>query len=443
MISILMNFFHWLNNDILALPTTILFAFTAFFLTLKTRFIQIRAFPAFIRMIIHGIDSGKKKCAVSQDRSINPFHALFASMATTIGTGNIVGPSVAIIAGGPGALFWLLLYIFFGSVTKLTEVSYALATRFRTPEGYIIGGPMQYLKSVSKALSAWYSVVIIALFVIWSSVQSNTLANIAAQEGIYKSFVGVFLALFSYLALQGGARRVGAIASAFVPLMFTMYVSFALFVLCKDPLSLIAAIKLVYKSVVMPQAALGGIFGGTILHAMNAGFSRAIFITEAGLGTSSIAHATAETKQPIDQGILAMGSMIADAILCTISGLLILVTGLWKFPSDGVGSTLVYEAFKLHTPAMGKWILLVSITLFVLTTVMGNSFNGLQSFTAIASPKYRYLYIICSVIIIFMGSLIPMPLIWEISDTLLRLVAIPNLIGLLLLIYKKPAVVNY
>lgn len=443
MVHFLMNFFSWLNNDILALPTTLLFAFTALFLTLKTRFIQIRAFPAFVRMIIHGIDSNKQSCSVSQDKAINPFHALFASMATTIGTGNVVGPSVAIIAGGPGALFWLLLYIFFGSVTKLTEVSYALATRTKTEDGYIIGGPMQYLKSVSQTLSAWYGVVIIALFAIWSSLQSNTLANIAAQEGIHQGFIGLFLALFSYLALQGGARRVGALASALVPLMFIMYVSFALFILCKNPLALINALKLVYKSVITPHAALGGLFGGTILHAMNAGFSRAIFITEAGLGTSSIAHATAQTKRPIDQGILAMGSMIADAILCTISGLLILVTDLWKFPTDGVGSTLVYEAFKLHAPAMAKWVLLLSITLFVLTTVIGNSFNGLQSFSAITSYKYRRLYVLCTVIIIFIGALMPMPLIWEISDTLLRLVAIPNLIGLLLLTRKKPAVVEY
>ena len=442
MIHSLMNLFTFINTHILALPTTILFAFTALFLTFKTKFIQIRAFPAFVRMIVKGIETNKQE-HTSRDRSINAFHALFASMATTIGTGNVVGPSVAIIAGGPGALFWLLLYIFFGSVTKLTEVSYALETRTKTSDGYIIGGPMQYLKSVSRTLALWYGSVIIILFAIWSSLQSNTLANIAAREGIPHGIVGLVLALFAYLALQGGARRVGALASALVPLMFIMYVSFACFILCKDPSALLSALALIYKSVISPQAALGGLLGGTVFHAMNAGFSRAIFITEAGLGTSSIAHATAQTKRPIDQGILAMGSMIADAILCSISGLLVLVTQVWKFPADEVGSTLVYEAFKLHAPAMAKWILLFSITLFVLTTVMGNSFNGLQSFGAFTNHRYRRVYIACTVVVIFIGALMPMPLIWEISDTLLRLVAIPNLIGLLWLTFKKPSVIQY
>jgi AGCS family alanine or glycine:cation symporter len=138
-----------------------------------------------------------------------------------------------------------------------------------------------------------------------------------------------------------------------------------------------------------------------------------------------------------------MGSMVADAILCSISGLLVLVTQVWKFPSDSVGSTLVYEAFKLNAPPMAKWILIASLSLFVLTTVMGNSFNGLQSFGALTNHRYRNLYILGTVIMIFCGALLPMPLIWEVSDTLLRLVAIPNLIGLMILSIKRKDVIAY
>lgn len=438
----LMNFFGWINRDILAFPTTIFFAATALYLTFKTRFIQIRAFRYFLNMITSGVREEKIKNKETS-REMNPFQALFAAMATTIGTGNVVGPSVAIIAGGPGALFWLLIYIFFGSVTKLTEVSYALATRFRTPEGYIVGGPVQYLKSVSNTLAHWYGVVIIFLFGLWSSVQSNTLANIAMREGINPAIVGIGLALIAYGALYGGARRFGAIASALVPIMFVMYVTFSLFILCKDPLALLRALKLVYHSVFTPSAFIGGLFGSTLFHAMNAGFSRAIFITEAGVGTSSIAHATANTARPIDQGILAMGSMLADALLCSISGLLILVTEVWKCPADTVGSTLVYEAFKLNAPPMAKWVLIVSISLFVITTVMGNSFNGLQCFGALTHHRYRWLYSMATIAIIFYGAFIPMPLVWEISDTLLRLVAIPNLIGLILLTFKRGNIIRF
>ena len=315
-------FLEWLNNDILMLPATILFASAALILTVKTGFLQIRAFPKFIRMILGGIRPEKEKSA----RTINPFHAMFAAMATTIGMGNVVGPPVAIIAGGPGALFWLVVYIFFGSVTKLTEVTFALATRVKTEQGFIIGGPMQYLKSVSSILAGWYGYVIIFLFVGWSSLQSNTLANIAANENIPHWAVGLTLSVLLFAILNGGAKRVGEFASKLVPLMFILYVSFALLILFQDLGTLWSAAQLVFRSAFTPAAPIGAFMGATVMRSVNAGFSRAIFITEAGIGTSSIPHATADTKNPLDQGILAMGSMIADMFLVTISGFLILVT---------------------------------------------------------------------------------------------------------------------
>jgi len=433
-----LEFFRWLNHSIFALPATILFASAAVILTLKTRFIQIRAFPRFIHMIIHGI----KHEQGSHPKTINPFHALFTAMATTIGMGNIVVPPIAIIAGGPGALFWMIIYIFFGSVTKLTEVSFALDTRIETPKG-IIGGPIQYLKSISRLLAYWYGFVIVFLFVSWSSLQSNTLANIAARENIPHWAVGLFLAVTLLAVLNGGAQRVGNVASRLVPLMFVLYVSFALLILLKDPLALWSAVRLVVRSVLHPSAAIGGFAGATMLRAMNSGFSRAVFVTEAGLGTSSIAHATADTEKPLDQGILAMGAMIADLFLVCLSGFLILVTGAWMVVGDNVGSTLIYDAFKQHAPAMGSIVLLISITLFVLTTVIGNGFNGVQSFGALTNYRYTRWYVAFTVIVVFLGALSPVPLVWEIQDTLLYLVAIPNLLGLLILAFKRPNVLRY
>lgn len=435
-----LTFFNWINEHIFALPTTILFFGIALVLTLKTRFLQLRGFPHFIQLITSGVRGKGKFDQSGEKRTINPFHALFTAMSTTIGMGSIVGPSLAIMTGGPGALFWLVVYIFFGSVTKFTEVAFALDTRIQMPDGRVIGGPMQYLKSVSKVLAKWYSIVMVFLFAGWSSLQSNTLATIFVQEGISEWIIGLSLAVLIWYTLQGGAQRVGMIASKLVPFMFCLYIVFSMLILCKDIPALLAAIRLVGKSVFTPSAAIGGFLGTTIFHAMRSGMYQGVYITESGLGTSSIAHAIADTKSPTDQGILAMYSGIADIILSIVSGLLTLVTGVWNY--GDFRSTLVYEAFKLHAPAVGQLALLVSISLFVLTTVIGNSFNGTQSFASLTKDRWVLSYRLFVCAIIFFGALMPVPLVWAIMNTLLALVAIPNLIGILILAFKRPNVIE-
>ena len=430
----ILSFFVWINDELFSYPIVILFFGTGILLTIKTYFIQIRAFPRFITLITQGMQTQQT------GNAINSFHALFTAMATTIGMGNVVGPSLAIMVGGPGALFWLLVYIFFGSVIKFTEVTFALATRIKTEEGKIIGGPMQYLKVVSKFLAWWYSVVIILLMLGWTSLQSNTLASILALEDVPHWITGVALAVFAYVVLIGGAKRVGAMASKLVPFMFVLYVVFALLILFQDIGALHNAVTLVLQSITKPAAALGGFAGASVFYALRMGILRGILITEAGVGTSSIAHAMSDAQRPVDQGILAMCSMIADAILVTISGLLVLVTGVWI--KGEFRSTLIYEAFRLNSPVVGKYILMLSVGLFVITTIIGNSFNGMQSFRALTRYRWTNIYIAFVVGIVFFGALMPVPLIWEIADTLIMLVAVPNLIGLLMLVFKKPKGTN-
>ncbi len=432
------EFFDWFNNHFLAFPSIILFFGVSLILTLKTRFVQVRAFPRFIKFITRGVAEIKHP----KGETINPFHALFAAMATTIGMGNIVSPSLAIMIGGPGALFWLLCYMFFGSVTKYTEVTFALATRKYLKDGFVLGGPIQYLKSVSNWLSNWYGYMIIFVIVSWSGAQANMLASIMALEGIPHWIVGLVLASFVLLALAGGAKRVGAIASKMVPVMFVLYVIFALSILLRNPAALMNAIKQVFQSAFSPAAAVGGFFGASVFRSAREGMFRGIFITESGLGTSSIPHALADTKNPTDQGVLAMGSMIADAFLSVLSGLLVLVTGIWSL--GAFRSTLIYEVFKLYAPGIGQYILLLSATLFVLTTVMGNSFNAIQSFGILVKDNrlMMNLYKAFIVAIIFIGALIPMKLLWDIMDTMVMFVAIPNLIGILILAFKKPKVLR-
>ena len=435
----LLRFFTWLNEDLLALPGAILFLGCALILSIKTGFIQVRAFPLFLRMLFNQKASEQETGDPdTASQTVAPLRALFAALATSIGMGNVVGPTIAVVKGGPGALFWLLFYMFFASVTKFTEVTFALYTREKMEDGHIIGGPMQYLKEVSPWLAYWYGCVMSVLFIGWSSAQSNTLASIFEIESVSPVIVGLVLAGLVFVTLQGGAKRVSALASRLVPLMFFLYISFSLFILLSNPVALYNAIMLIFRSVFTPAAAMGGFFGATVFTAMRYGIFRGVYISESGLGTSSIPHAMSDAKVPVKQGILAMGSTVADMSLSIVSGLLVLVTGIWI--EGTFRTTLVYEVFKAHAPVVGQVVLVVSIALFIITTVIGNSFNGVQSFASLTQHRGVTPYLFLTVIFIFAGALMPVPLVWEILDTLLVFAAVPNIIGLVYLAFKYPEV---
>lgn len=422
----------------LAIPSIILFLGTAIILTLKTGFIQIRAFPKFLNLLFKGVKEHKD----AHVKTISPFQALFTAMATTIGMGNIVGPSMAISIGGPGALFWLILYIFFGSVTKFIEVTFSVESRTTSEKGDIIGGPSQYLKKVTPLLGNWYALLTIFLFTGWSSIQVNTVSCIWAQEGVPNWITGVIIVAILLAVVLGGVTRIGSVASKLVPIKFVLYITFVLLILFKDLGALRQALLLVFKCAFNPEAACGAIAGVTLLQAMREGIYKSIFITEAGVGTSSIAHALSDVKNPIDQGILAMFSGLADMLLCTLSGLLTLVTSVWT--SGKLSNTLIYEAFKMHSPvAGGEYVLLISVFLFVMTALIGNTFNGSQSFASFTKYRYMNLYFVVAALIAFSGSLIAMPFLWDFMDIILFLVAAPNLIGLLILAYKYPKTIEY
>ena len=221
--------------------------------------------------------------------------------------------------------------------------------------------------------------------------------------------------------------------------MFILYVSFSLFILFKDVAALTNAFSLIASHIFSPAAPIGGFVGASIFKAMHHGIINGVFISESGIGTASIPHAMADVKHHSDQGILAMGSTMADILLSSISGLLILVTGIMRGEPS---STLVYEVFKVYTPFVGHIILLISVSLFVLTTVIGNSFNGLQNFTSLSRGRWTFAYLSILIVCIFTGAILPTPLVWEIMNTILVVAAIPNLLGLLYLAFKYPNVLK-
>ncbi len=429
--------FNYGNQQCYIIATTVLFLCTAVFFTIKTGFIQFSGIRRFLYLIRHGVpithrDPGKK---ASID-TMSPTNALLTAMGTTIGMGNMVGPGIAIMAGGPGALFWLIAYIFFSSAIKYVEVVFALKTRRINSDGLIVGGPMCYLKKAHPFLAHWYIAVILLLFAVWSSIQSNTLATIFALEGVAPWIVGFVLSLVVFLVVRGGAKRVGEVASRFVPFMFSLYLLCAMLILVKNPFALISSMKVVFTAAFKPQAPIAGFVGVTFLQAIRAGTYRGIHITESGLGSASIPHAVATVKYPIDQGLLALFSGAIDALFCMVSGMLILVTGVWM--TGNLRSTLIYEVFSLHAPAGGSIALLATIVLFVLTTIIGNSFNGMQVVSSIACQRVVQLYLYMSVAIIFCGAFVKTDFAWMFMDSIMTLAAIPNLVGLVVLSIKYP-----
>ena len=424
--------------EIFAVPATILFFGVAVILTFKSGFAQFRAFPRFWKIITEGFARRKNNKKNGKMETIDSFHALSTAMATTIGMGNIVGPSVAIMAGGPGALFWLVVYIFFASVTKFYEVTFALHTRTKTKDGRVIGGPSQYLKLVSPILAHWYGFVMIFLFAAWSALQSNTLAGVLQEEGISLWITGTLLGLIVLLVLRGGAKRVGFIASKMVPIMFFLYVGFSLFLLFKNVAAVKQAFALIFSSVFSSAAPIGAFLGATVYQAMHMGIYRGIYLSEAGLGTSSIPHAVADTKKPVDQGVLALYSMFSDAIISTLSGLMVLVTGVWTYGK--FRNTLIYDAFKMNSPVLGKYVLIITITMFVISTIIGNSFNGTQNFAALTKHRWVEVYKFFMIAAVVLGAFLPAESTWNIMDVMLTLVAVPNVIGILILAFTKPEV---
>ncbi len=423
-------------NLLIGIPFAFLFFTVAFFLTLFLKVPQFFAFRHFLSFITAGF-----KREHGSLKTIDAFHALFTSMASSIGIGTIVGPSLAIVVGGPGALFWLLLYAFFGAATKLVEVTFALVYRRTLSDGRIIGGPAEYLKAVHPYFARWYGFATIFLFAGWSGIQSKALAEIGAQRGVPEYVTGFLLALFIFLILLGGAQRVGNVASKLVPLMFVTYVLCSIWILASMPGSVYYALTSMFHSIFYPVAPIGGFLGATVYSSLKEGVFKAVFITESGMGTASIAHAISDVKRPIDQGILAMYSQSADMFLCFLSGLLVLSSNIWH--QGTFCNTLVLQVFEKNLPTVGPIFFLMSVTLFIATTALGNSFNGGQSFATLTNYRWIRGYYAFVALVIFISSMIEVPLVWAIMDLALPLVALPNLLGIVILALRNRHLLSY
>lgn len=414
-------------NSMHAIDTAMsaIFLVVGIFLSIIIGFPQLR----YGRRFLHILSSQDLK--TSTKNTISPLQALLTAMSTSLGSGSIAGVPLAIVIGGPGALFWLVVYAFFGSVTKFAEVAFAIKYRTRAADRSIIGGPTSYLWNVHPFLAYWYGACAMLLFAGWSGLQAKVLAEVYAKLGVNEYLTGFITAAFVLFTLLGGAKRVGKLSSMMVPVMCVSYLCACLFILLQDISLLGQMFMLVINQAFTPTAATGGFAGATVFMAIRQGVFKSAYVTEAGVGTAAFPHALADTNSPTDQGILAMYSVAIDTFFCLISGFVVLVTGVWT--SGAACNSLIYDAFELGLPTIGPVILIFSLTLFVTGTAVGNSFNGSKSFGFFTGNRYLVTYYIFLVCMMFLGAVLQTLTLWSIMDIILPLTALPNLIGIIYL----------
>lgn len=403
---------------------------TGLYLTLGLRFLPIRKLPAGIRLLLRG---GRGQ----GPGDISPFGALMTSLSATVGTGNIAGVATAIALGGPGALFWMWVTALLGMGIKYAEALCAVRFRETDGQGHFSGGPMYYIKNGLHKRWHWLGVAFaifgsLAGFGIANTVQSHSVSEVLLESFSVPPLVtGVALMALVGAVILGGIRRIAVVASWLVPFMAVAYVLMALTVILLNIGEVPSALHTIITSALTPTAATGGFAGATVWAALRFGIARGIFSNEAGLGSAPIAHAAARTNQPVEQGMIAMlGTFIDTLLICTMTGLVIVIMDVW--PSGISGANLTASAFSSALPG-GDYIVAVGLCIFAFTTMIGWSFYGERCMVFLFGTKAITPFRMAWVLAIPVGTLMDLELVWLIADTLNAFMAIPNLIALLLL----------
>ena len=403
---------------------------TGIFLTLGLGFLSLRRLPLAFKLLFTGFSSHGAG-------DIPPFRALMTSLSATIGTGNIAGVATAITLGGPGALFWMWITALFGLATKYAEGVLAVHYRERDELGGYSGGPMYYIRNGLGKSWAWLATAFalfggMAGFGLANTVQSNSVAQVLTDNlDIPWQVTGVVLMILVGGVILGGIQRIAATAGAVVPMMAVAYMLMSVIVIALNIQQVPQAIMTIIDSAFNGASAAGGFAGATVWAAIRFGVARGIFSNEAGLGSAPIAHAAAQTNEPVEQGMIAMlGTFIDTLLVCTMTGLVIILTGV--LDSGQSGASLTAMAFGAAFPG-GEWVVTIGVVVFATTTMIGWSFYGercvVYLFGARAIMPFRVLWVLA----IPVGAGLNLGIVWLIADTLNAFMAIPNLIALLLL----------
>lgn len=403
---------------------------TGIYYTIRTNFMPITKLGYVLKNTLFKIFDKK----VSGEGNITPFQAVATALAATIGTGNIAGVATAIALGGPGAIFWMWISALFGMATKFAEVVLAIRYREKTEDGRFVGGPMYYIQNGLGW--KWLAVIFaffgaVAAFGIGNMVQANSVADsMNASFGIPHWVSGAVLAIAAAMVILGGLKRIASVTEKLVPIMAAFYIIGALIILTSFASEIPAAFALIFQSAFTGSAAVGGFAGSTIMMAARFGVARGVFSNEAGLGSAPIAHAAATTDNAVRQGLWGIFEVFMDTIvICTMTALSIVVTGVWSSGLDG--AALTTEAFNTGLPGPGGIIVAIGILLFAFSTLLSWSYYGERCAEYLFGSKINIFYRILWIPFIMVGATGGLKLIWEVADTLNGLMAIPNLIGLL------------
>ncbi len=430
------------SNIVWGPPMLTLLVLTGVWLTARLGLIQIFKLGTGLRFAF-----GTKGRTNANEGDVSPFQALMTALAATIGTGNIVGVATAIAIGGPGALFWMWLIAFLGMATKYAEGLLAVKYRIKDASGRMNGGPMYYIERGMgrkwKGLAIAFAFFgAIAGFGLGNMVQANAVAgNVVALLGTEGDAVGtvnlvtgLVLAALTALVILGGIKSIARTASVLVPAMAVCYILGCLFIMLRFAGEIPAAFRLVFTDAFTGTAATGGFAGATVMMAMRMGVARGVFSNESGLGSAPIAAAAAQTNEPAEQALVSMmGTFIDSIIVCTMTGLTLIVTGVWT-AGAAAAAGMTQQAFSLGMPGQSGGIFVgLAVITFSYSTVVGWSYYGERCVEYLFGPRAITPYRIAWVIAIVIGSIGGLRLIWNIADILNALMAVPNLIALVAL----------
>lgn len=423
-----------IDNFVWGPPMMVILVGTGIFLTIRLGFPQFLHSSYAWKLIFKG--AFKKDDSKKEEGEITPFQALTSTLAATVGNGNIAGVATAVAAGGPGALVWMWLTALFGMATKMAEATLGVKYRIKDKDGEFAGGSMYFIKKgLGQAWLGWLFAFFgaIAAFGIGDMVQTNSMALVGKSVfNIPPILTGIVLTVLVWIVVVGGIKRIGEVTEKLVPAMAIFYIIGALIIIISKINMLPWAIGEIFKSAFSGRAAFGGFAGATVAQAMRFGVARGIFSNEAGLGSASMAHAVAKTPHPARQGTIAMiGVMIDTLIICSMTGLVIVMTGALE---TGFTSTqLTAHAFSSVLKGVGGPIVAIGSLLFGYSTIITWCYYGQQCARFIIGPVIVKPYAWAFVAVAFAGAVVKVPFVWLLTDMLNGAMAIPNLIGLLLL----------
>ena len=434
------------NNFIWGVPAMVCIFGVGLYLSIRTGFLQIRKFPYAIRTTLGRIF--RKRSA--SDGAITPFQAVCTALAATVGTGNIAGVAGTIAIGGPGAIFWMWVSALFGMCTKFAEVTLAVHFREINANGELVGGPMYYIKNGLGKKWNWLAYLfaafgVLTVFGTGNATQVNTITtainsallnyNIISESAVSTSnlIIGIVIAILIAMILLGGIKRIGQVTEKLVPFMALLYILLGLGVILLNIQNVPSVFVSIFKGAFQPSAVTGGIIGSMFL-SIKKGVSRGIFSNEAGLGTGSIAHACADTKKPVKQGMFGIFEVFTDTIvICTLTALVILCSGVPITYGEAAGAELTILGF---TSTYGNWVSIftaVAMCCFAFSTALGWGLYGARCIEFLFSEKVIKPFMVVYALVAILGATANLGLMWNIAETFNGLMAIPNLIALFLL----------